>query len=63
MADKVLVGKKARSGYKRKRPKRFMRRLEPSESIPGPFRVYVSPVPVPTARSKKIALEALNTSI
>ena len=42
----VQVGKKARSDYKRKRPKRFMRKSDPSESLPGSSSVPVSSVPV-----------------
>ena len=57
MADQV--GKKARSGYK---PKRFIRKSEPSESLPGPSTVPAFPVPVRTASSKKIVLEAPSPS-
>ena len=54
MADEV--------GYKLKCPKRFMRKSEPFESLPGSSSAPVSPVLVQTARSKKIALEAPSTS-
>ena len=62
MADEVKVRKKARSGYRRKRPKRFMGKPKPSESLPEASSLPVSPVPVQTASSKKIALEAPNSS-
>ena len=62
MADEVQVGKKARCGYKRKHPKRFMRKSDPCQSLPGTSSVPVSPVPVQTASNKKIALEAPSTS-
>ena len=39
-----------------------MWKLEPSESLPGPSSIPVSPVPVQTTSSKKIALEASSTS-
>ena len=40
------------------RPKRFMRKSEPSDGLPGPSSIPVSPVPMQTAYSMIIALEA-----
>ena len=59
---KFKLGRKLALATSGSATKRFMRKSEPSESLPGPFSVPVSPVPVQRASSKKIALEAPSTS-